>query len=508
MIPYCAHFTTQARVSEDTGCDARRANEERRRSVIDEDIGKVCSKTLYRPDLLYHRGRFRRDAGLLVGENGRVTEIVDAPQTSECKIVCLPGKALLPGFINAHSHSFQRLIRGRAESRRVSGPDFWSWRETMYQAAADLDPEGVYDVARMAFLEMALAGTTTVGEFHYLHNAPDGRPYDDPNLLSRKIIDAARSVGLRVVLLRGAYQRSGYEVPANRGQIRFFESTGTFLENVASLLAEFPADSEGVRIGVAPHSIRAVPLEDLCEIVFWGRERKLPIHMHVAEQLGEVLACKREYGYSPLELLERQNLIDSNFTAVHAIHMSIEEIGLLAAAKGTICSCPTAERNLGDGVLAADEVARRRIPIALGSDSHSQIDPLEDARGLDYHLRLTRRQRVILDEIHDQELSARLFECATTSGAKSLMIPGGELKVGFPADFFTVDLSDPCIAGNSPDDLLSLIVFSLTRSAISEVAVGGRLLVRDHSHSEQEEIISRYLKTYQRVWLKEGLPIQ
>src|ERR1700733_9545821 len=192
--------------------------------------------TLYRPELLYSNGKFIADGEVLVSEGGHFLEPPKRLEISSTRIVDLPGKALLPGFVNVHSHSFQRLIRGKSESRIISGKDFWSWRGTMYHAASQLNPQEVYDVARMAFLEMVLAGTTTVGEFHYLHNAPNGEPYDDPNLLSKQVISAAQSVGIRIVLLRTAYSRSGYELPSDPGQIRFFESTSAFLENITALI--------------------------------------------------------------------------------------------------------------------------------------------------------------------------------------------------------------------------------------------------------------------------------
>src|SRR6202050_488740 len=235
---------------------------------------------LYRPELLYSQGRFTSGSGILVSEGGRVLAASNGAPIALAETVDLPGKALLPGFINAHSHTFQRLIRGKSESRVMSGRDFWSWRGTMYHAAARLDPQDVYDAARMAFLEMVLSGTTTVGEFHYLHNAPGGRPYDDPNLLSKQVIAAAQSVGIRIVLLRSAYLRSGYELPPDPGQIRFFESQ--FLDNMEALVNDYPAGATEVRFGVAPHSLRAVPLGELKKIAAWCRERKLPLHMHVA----------------------------------------------------------------------------------------------------------------------------------------------------------------------------------------------------------------------------------
>src|SRR5664279_2938060 len=303
--------------------------------------------SIYQPDLLFGSGTFRSGAGLSVDNSGKIVATGET-EPSRGQVVTLKGKIAIPGFVNAHSHSFQRLIRGKSESRIASGKDFWSWRGTMYHAASRLGPQELYDVARMTFLEMVRAGTTTVGEFHYLHTAPDGRPYDDANLLSKQVIAAAQSVGLRIVLLRSAYLRSGYELPPDPGQLRFFESADEFITNSKELVGEFRPDNEAVRVGIAPHSIRAVPLNALHKIAEWARVIGLPLHMHVSEQTAENEACVREYGTSPVSLLEREQLLNSKFTAVHAIHITDEETAMLADAEATICSCPTTERNLGD----------------------------------------------------------------------------------------------------------------------------------------------------------------
>ncbi|TCK73988.1 formimidoylglutamate deiminase [Acidipila rosea] len=453
--------------------------------------------TAYRPDLLYRGGSFEHGAALLVSEEGRILQAAPDAQTAT---VSLAGKAMLPGFVNTHSHSFQRLIRGKAESRQVSGRDFWSWRGTMYHAAARLSPEDVYDVARMAFLEMVRAGTTTVGEFHYLHTAPDGRPYADPNLLARQVIAAAQSVGIRIVLLRTAYLRSGFALPKDPGQTRFFETTAEFLANMDALLKDLQPSSESVRFGVAPHSIRAVPLADLHQMAVWARDRQLPLHMHVAEQLAENAACLREYGATPVSLLAREGLLGADFTAVHAIHITDAEIRMLADARATICSCPTTERNLGDGILAADKVLGAGIRIALGSDSQAQIDPLEDARELDYHLRLQQQERAILDQVGHEPLAARLLDCATINGAQSLQVAAGSLSHDNYADFFTVDRNDSSIAGHSADDLLSILAFGLNRSAIRDVVVNGKMILRDGRHPLDEEIVERYKVVHRKVW--------
>ena len=456
--------------------------------------------TFYFPELLYLDGAFVNGKGVLVDELGRIERITTKQDAGNAEIVDLPRKGLLPGFVNTHSHSFQRLIRGKSESRIVSGKDFWSWRGTMYHAAANLSPEEVYDVARMAFLEMLLAGITTVGEFHYLHTDPTGKAYSDPNLLSKQVIDAARSVGIRIVLLRTAYLRSGFELPRDPGQTRFFESKSEFLRNMQALVAEFPYGSADVRFGVAPHSIRAVPLNDLKDIAAWTQSERLPLHMHVAEQVAENAACIREYGCTPIHLLSRNHILTSRFTAVHSIHIQPDEVAQLADAGATICSCPTTERNLGDGILAADQITASGIRIAFGSDSQAQIDPLEDARELDYHLRLRDQKRAILDQFPDQPMAERLFSCATRNGALALDIPAGDLRVGQLADGFTVDLDDVSIAGHTSDDLLSILVFSLNRSAIRDVLVNGRRVVRDRRHPLQGQIVARYKEIHSRVW--------
>jgi len=266
-----------------------------------------------------------------------------------------------------------------------------------------------------------------------------------------------------------------------------------------ALIKDFPANSAEVRFGIAPHSIRAVPLSDLEEIAAWTRARKLPLHMHVAEQIAENTACIREYGYTPVEILSRNHILGPDFTAVHSIHIDSSEIEMLSQAGTTICSCPTTERNLGDGVIAADRVMRAGIRVALGSDSQAQIDPLEDARELDYHLRLRDQERAALDQIEGQTLASRLFACATVNGACALSVPTGEFTVDSFADCFTVDLNDLSIAGHSADDLLPITVFSLNRSAIRDVIVNGKLIVRDQQHPLRNEIIAPYNDIHGKV---------
>jgi formimidoylglutamate deiminase len=455
--------------------------------------------TLYRPELLYFEGAFHRGMELLVGDDGAILSIGTDTSPESATVVAMPGKAMLPGLVNGHSHTFQRLIRGVAEHRGVNGDDFWAWRNTMYRAASQLTPEELYDVARMAFLEMAFTGITAVGEFHYLHRQPDGTAYDDPNLLSKAVIDAARSVGLRICLLRVAYSRAGYQLPPSPGQTRFYETNLEYLNSMERLAADIQGLDPTVSFGVAPHSIRAATIDEVRRASEWAQLRGLPIHMHMAEQTAELDACVREYGSTPVKLMAENGLLTSSTTLVHAIHVTSEEIAAIGRAGTTICSCPTTERNLGDGIIDADQACAAGIPFSFGTDSQANINLLEDARELDYHLRLKQQRRVLLDGINGEEIAQRLFGYATTGGAKSLGMNTGELKAGLPADFFTVDLNDLSIAGVTAGELLSTIVFGSERTAICDVVSNGRVLVANRQSPLTEEIVTRYTAVARRL---------
>ncbi|MGA3188529.1 MAG: formimidoylglutamate deiminase [Bryobacteraceae bacterium] len=427
-------------------------------------------------DLIYTGGAFESGLAMMVDE-GVITGFSRSEEDLK-NAQRLPGRMILPGLVNVHSHTFQRVIRGRTEHKTSAGRDtFWTWRQSMYHAANAMTAEEIYHAARMAFLEMLLSGITAVGEFHYVHQGLE---------IARAILRAGEELGLRVTLLRTAYVRAGWKKDPDPGQARFLTpDVERFLSDTDEMIAS------GARVGVAPHSVRAVPLDYLRRVADYARLRGLPLHMHVSEQPAEVEACIGEYGRRPVELLHDHEILGDRFTAVHAIHITDEETRFLG--ESTVCACPTSERNLGDGAVPADKLFEAGARICFGSDSNIQIDILEDARELEYHLRMNKLERAVLD-------TARLFESATESGARSLGSPGGSLEAGRAADFFTVDLNDCSIAGADRESLLGHVVFSLERTAVREVCVGGELVVQDGQHRLQDEIVREFGKVQRNLW--------
>ena len=399
------------------------------------------------PEHLYVNGELLPGKAVLISDGGTIIGIEDSALHPDA--TRLPGRALFPGLVNAHSHAFQYAMRGAAEAPG----DFWSWRDAMYQAATQVSPEGLYDVALRAFREMLQAGITTVGEFHYIHRDPNGQPYSDPNRLSLVLVEAARAAGIRICLLRSAYARSGFEQPPDTRQRRFIEPAEDFIANTADLRAQL--DGVHAWVGVAPHSIRAVPLAYLRRVADFARSEDLPIHIHAAEQPAELAACRAEYGLTPIALLSRERILSPRCTVVHGIHVSDEEIRQLAGSGATVCACPSTERNLGDGTVPADRLLQAGVPIALGTDSQAQIDLLDDARQLEYHLRLQQLRRGILDP-------RVLLECATIAGVRSLGCPEAA------ADFLAID--ERYLTGGG----VPVSVFTLQKQWVRDVFVAGR----------------------------------
>ena len=363
----------------------------------------------------------------------------------------------LPGFANAHSHAFHRALRGRTQG---GSGDFWTWREQMYHVAAKLDPDSYYRLARATYAEMALAGITSVGEFHYMHHGPGGARYDDPNAMGHALIQAAHEAGIRITLIDALYlQGTVAGGQLNEVQLRFSDGDAdAWADRVAGLI--------GTRIGAAVHSVRAVPPSQMRPVA----EFDGPIHAHVSEQRAENEACHALHHCSPVELLSERGVLQEGFTAVHATHVSHGDISLLGTSYA--CFCPTTERDLGDGIGPARALSQAGCQLTLGSDSHAIIDFFEEARALELDERLLRERRGCFS-------AAELMTAATKSGHDSLgWTDAGSLAPGERADLVTVSLETPRTAGTDPSGIL----FAASTCDITHVIVDGREIVRDGRH--------------------------
>lgn len=363
----------------------------------------------------------------------------------------------LPALATAHSHAFQRMLRGMAQRPGNSATeDFWSWRSAMYQAVDGLDPVSFERVTRVAYRELVRAGIRTVGEFHYVHHQRDGTPYDDRTLYSDLAIRVAKEEGLRITLLRTVYARAGAGRPAEGAQRRFVDPTvDVVLRDLDTLRARYAGDPD-VRIGVAPHSTRAVPPEWLREIGAYATAHDLPVHAHVAEQEREIAECLAETGSRPLELFAEHGLLSPRFVAVHATNFAPHEATLLGRAGGFVCLCATTERDLGDGLPDVSALRAAQVRLCTGVDSHVITDPLEELRAIETHERLRLRSRVTARENPgDPTLAQRLWSEGSTVGALALGFAdaGGELWL--PKDAPELELV-------ADDRLLDAVVFGGT----------------------------------------------
>ncbi|APR87242.1 Formiminoglutamic iminohydrolase [Minicystis rosea] len=365
---------------------------------------------------------------------------------------------ILPALATAHSHAFQRALRGDTQRPGPDGTDdFWSWRTAMYRLADELTPESIHAISLVAYRELHRAGVRTVGEFHYVHHQPDGQPYDDRTILAEAVIQAARDAGLRITLLRVIYARAGAGRPPEGAQRRFCDpDLDHALADIDTLRARHAGDPD-VRIGVAPHSVRAVPPSFLRPIAAYAG-RDLPLHMHVAEQPAEIDACLAETGRRPVELLAEHGVLGPRFVAVHGTHLAPHEPRLLGESGSFVCLCPTTERDLGDGLPDVGALRAAGVRLAVGIDSHVITDPLEDLRGIDLGERLRTRRRVTLRAL-DRTPAEDLWRIGSTESAEA---------VGFSDAGGTVivDREAPELALVKDDHLLDAVVYSARPSVL------------------------------------------
>ncbi|MEH0403486.1 MULTISPECIES: formimidoylglutamate deiminase [Streptomyces] len=412
---------------------------------------------------------------LLEVSGGRVAGVRTGVDTPPPGATALHGLTV-PGLANTHSHAFHRALRSTVQ---VGSGTFWTWRETMYRTASRLTPDTYYDLARATYAEMALAGITAVGEFHYLHHAPGGTPYDNPNAMGEALIAAAAEAGIRITLLDTAYLAAGFGEKPNRHQTRFSDGTADAWAERASLLE---GDDDLVVIGAAIHSVRAVPAEQLATVARWARERSVPLHVHLSEQTAENDACLAAHGRTPTRLLADHGVLGPATTGIHNTHLTPEDIELLGASRTGTCMCPTTERDLADGIGPADALQRAGSPLSLGSDSHAVIDLFEEARAMELNERLR-------THVRGHWTASALLRAASADGHAALGRPdGGTLEPGAPADLTTVALDSVRTAGPVPRLGAEAAVFAATAADVRHTVVAGRHIVRDGRHTRIEDV--------------------
>jgi formimidoylglutamate deiminase len=404
------------------------------------------------------------------------------------------GSVALPGIVNAHSHAFQRAMAGLAEYQTDPSDSFWTWRETMYRFAGLVEPEDLYAIAAQLYVEMLEAGYTRVCEFHCLHHQTGGRPYADPAAMSQAVLAAARDTGIAITLLPVLYMAGGFDGRAlSQRQQRFSHSVDSFLQLLSRLRAH---EDPQCTIGIALHSLRAVPPAALAEVLAAEAGHARPIHIHIAEQMPEVSECLTLRGQRPVAWLLDHATVDARWSLVHATHMDAAEIVASASSGATVAVCPTTEANLGDGIFPLQPYLAAGGAISIGSDSHVSISPVEELRWLEYAQRLQAMRRNVAVGTGQAHVGANLFAAIQHGGQKSAH---GNTAMPAEADFIALDDAHPLLCARLPEQILDAWVFSGNRPLVRDVMAGGRWIVRDGMHPRREKVAEDYRRVLAKL---------
>ncbi len=407
------------------------------------------------------------------------------------------GRYVLPGMPNLHSHAFQRAMAGLAERQTNPGDSFWTWRETMYAFASRIGPDDLRAIAAQLYVEMLKAGYTQVCEFHYLHHQPDGRPYADPAAMSLALIEAAREAGIGLTLLPTLYMTGGFDGRALSERQRRF---GFDVDGYLSLLQQLvKMENAALRVGIALHSLRAVPERAMREVLAAEVTRAMPVHIHIAEQIGEVQDCLALRNARPVEWLLDNMPVDARWCLVHATHMSAQETQRLAQSGAVAGLCPTTEANLGDGLFPLKAYLDEDGAFGVGSDSHISVSPVEELRWLEYGQRLATRHRNIAVSAANHSVGETLFGAALRGGARAAGVALGAIEAGKRADFVVLDEQSALLAGRDRASLIDTFLFAGNTNLVRHVMVNGDWVVRDFRHRDRDRIGARYRETVERL---------
>ena len=435
------------------------------------------AKQIVQADLTWTGSRFEPGVRIAVDEHGRISGAGALPTEPTRR---LTGQALLPGFVNVHSHAFQRGLRGQGESFPAGAGSFWTWREAMYRLVSELDAPALHRLAVQAFGEMLDAGITTVGEFHYFHHSRNAKDF----ALDEVVLHAAVEAGIRIVLLESYYVTGGVGRPLEGAQRRFDGvSLEAFWKQVDRL--DGLSDPTIQTLGVAPHSIRAVEPEEIAALYTEASRRGLVFHIHVEEQPKEIDEARAVHGRRPLEILNDVLPRAERVTSVHCTQSEPPDLERYLGAGGGVCTCPLTEGNLGDGIPKALPLIHASGRLSLGSDSNARISMLEEMRWLEYGQRLATKSRGVLTG-PDATVAPALIQIATSGGAAALGIPAGRIETGRWADFVTLDLAHPSLEGCDAGTLPGALAFGVGNEVIAETCVGGRWRAQKSRGAEEQ----------------------
>ena len=453
-------------------------------------MSQVASIRSFKAGQLWRAEGWQADAVLGVGGDGRVLEAAAGASESI-------GRWVLPGMPNLHSHAFQRAMAGLAERKGRADDSFWSWRETMYAFAAAIGPDELKAVAAQLYVEMLKAGYTQVCEFHYLHHQPDGTPYGQPAAMSLALIEAAREAGIALTLLPVLYISGGFDGRAlTARQRRFGHTVDGYLRLLEALRKH---ESDDLRVGIALHSLRAVPEQAMREVLASDAAKACPIHIHIAEQIGEVQDCLATRGARPVEWLFAHAEVDARWCLVHATHLTEAETVRIARSGAVAGLCPATEANLGDGLFPLADYLDAVGTLGIGSDSHISISPVEELRWLEYGQRLHTRHRNIAARHEGDSVGETLWRAALRGGAQAAGLPIGKLGDGARADLIVLDDNSLLLAARDTRSVLDSFLFSGNTPLVRDVMVGGRWQVRGFHHRDEERIAARYRNVVERL---------
>jgi len=436
---------------------------------------------------------WRNDVLLRWDARGLLTQVTpDAVAPADAEVAQL----VLPGMVNLHSHSFQRALSGMTEIAGEDPDSFWTWRDLMYRFARQITPEQMEAIAAQLFSECLRHGYTSVCEFHYVHRQPDGALYADIAETARRVVAAAQLAGIGITMLPVLYSYSGFgDAPLKPEQARFRTDAEDVL-NIASALE--PLRGTMLEVGVAPHSLRAASVRQIGTVLA-GLPAGRPVHIHIAEQLGEVRQCQEHGGRRPVRYLFDNLSVDSRWCLVHATHLDDDETAMLAASGAVAGLCPTTEANLGDGLFPLAPYLAQGGRFGVGSDSHVSQSPVEELRWLEYGQRLVRQGRNIAVTPHERRVGNHLWQAALAGGAQAAGRAVGALAVGYCADVLVLDDSHPNLYGLAAPDVLNGFIFSGNDNLVRDVLAGGRWVVRGQKHVAQQAIAARFRQTLAKL---------